>query len=123
MKLFLLPSSMSLISGVFPQWHAGTSPLDSQTSTKALSPVGNDQNQCPMGGRQWKTPIPSFCCHRSPNLCSFPTPYRSDYELCDAIKGHWNARHKPTSASYWLPDLWKVEASSLSKSSHLLNTF
>lgn len=45
-------SSMYLISGFFPQWYAGTSLLDSQTSTKALLSVGNDQNQCSMGGRR-----------------------------------------------------------------------
>lgn len=122
MKLFLLPSSIHLISGFFPQWYAGTSPLDSQTSTKALSSVGNYQNQCSEGEGSRKLlfhPLAAITLLTSV-LSLLPI---SVTELCDAMKEHCNTRYKPISASCWLPNLWKVEASSLSKFPHLLNTF
>lgn len=64
-KLFL-PSSVHLVSDFSLQWCAGTSLLGLQTPTKILSSVGNCENQCFLGGWQYKTSTsPSSWSHSS----------------------------------------------------------
>ena len=77
-KLFLLPSSMCPISDFFfLQTCAGTSLLDSQTSTKTLSYVDDCQNCCSLGRAEDGRKL-LFCHFNDVNLFNIV----SDQEVC-----------------------------------------